>query len=168
MKSNVNFCRNGLFIDRVFLLPRNRFILSHYDRTCLEDEIKAQMKKYMESGFSLMHFDSHHFVHNNVSVISSVVKIGDELGFRSVRIMEIRKYDSVARKIYKKILNKYLSRRFRTTSQFVQSLSHIQYNKEDVEFMTHPNIINNKLVDTISWNPDVYRDFYEYKELLSQ
>lgn len=166
MKKNHHFCKNGRFIDRVFLNPKYRFVLSLKDMKCIYAEVRAQMKKYIDAGFNLKHFDSHHFVHNNLSLIFIISRVGKEFGFKSARIMEMSKYDSVFKKFYKRSLNFYLSRNFETSSQFVQSFKNYQEKKGDAEFMTHPDIVDSKLVNIVSWDPYVYSSFDIYASFL--
>ena len=166
MKANHHFCKDGRFIDRIFLKPKYRYILSPKDLRCIYIEVKAQMQKYIDAGFPLKHFDSHHFVHNNISLIFVISHIGKKLGFKSARIMEISIYDSLMKKIYKEVLNTFLSNSFETTAQFVQSFENYDENKGTAEFMTHPDIVNSKLVNIVSWNPEVYSSFDIYASFL--
>lgn len=167
MKANSHFCEDGYFRDRIFLNPKYRFYLNSYDQKCVSCEINAQMKRYLEAGFTLRHFDSHHFVHNNLSVIFLAIKNGRELGFKSARLMERTSSDSVIKSIYKRLLNNQLRRVFNTAGQFLQHLDNFDKSRGDAEFMVHPTIMNGSLMDTISWNPICYKSFDEYSHTLN-
>lgn len=166
MKSNTHFCRDGYFHDEIFKSTRNRFFLTEEDRHCLELEIEAQMRKYIDAGFKLMHIDSHRFSHNNLSVIIPLVKLAKKHGFNSMRIMEIRKNDKLLRKLYKQMIIAYVSNYFSVSGQFLQHLENYTPSRGLAEFMTHPNIVNGKLVDVVAWEPDVYINFTDYLDLL--
>ena len=168
IKANSHFCEDGYFRDRIFLNPKYRFYLNSYDQKCVSCEINAQMKRYLEAGFTLRHFDSHHFVHNNLSVLFLVCREARRMGFKSARIMEIRTHDTLIKTCYKKILNSYIRRNFITTGQFIQRLDNFDVKRGSVEFMVHPVVKDSELLNLVSWNPDRYERFDEYGEVLSR
>lgn len=168
MRNNSHFCKDGKFRDRVFLNSKYRFVLNVKDSFCVEEEITAQMTKFLEAGFPLKHFDSHHFVHNNLSIIPIACKVGRRLGFQSTRLMEIRPSDHLFKKVYKIVLNNYLKTRFNTSGQFLQSIDSFNIKKGSVEFMVHPNMINSELANIVSWCPERYESFDQYDEFVSR
>ena len=165
MKNNATFCKDGHFKDYVFHGIKNRLFLNDIDRKALYNEISAQFAKYLNVGFPLKHFDSHHFVHNNLSVLSLAVKVAKDYNFISVRKMEVNRKDSLPKAAYKKLVNSYLSSHFHTTDFFVQKYENLIDTDKIVEFMVHPDFRNENLVDIISWAPEETRDLYEYKKL---
>ena len=167
MRKNNCFCNNGKYRERVFMNPKYRYLLNRSDKNCLKKEIEAQMNKYLNVGFPLRHFDSHHFVHNNLSVISIVCGIGYRLGFKSARVMEIRKDEGFLRIGYKKLLNAYIRRFFKTSGQFLQNLNNFNNQLGSVEFMVHPTLSDNNLLNIVSWNPDAYDKFDKYAANIS-
>lgn len=168
MRNNTHFCEDGHYKDRIFLNSKYRYFLSRNDRHCVKREIEAQMTKYLEAGFTLRHFDSHHFVHNNLSIIFIVSKIGKRLGFQSTRLMEIKPSESMPKRLYKSILNSYLKRRFNTSGQFLQKIDSFNIVKGSVEFMVHPKMVESELLNVVSWNPDRYENFEDYAEFISR
>ena len=114
MKNNPHFCKSGFFQNNCFMNLKSKFYLSSFDRQCVEDEIQAQMQRYISSGFTLMHLDSHHHIHINFSVIRIIKCLGTKYGFKSIRIAIESETDSFPKKIYKIIMNKYLSKSFST------------------------------------------------------
>jgi len=168
MRKNPHFCIDGNYRERVFLAPKYRYVLNKHDKLSVKQEIVAQMTKYLEAGFTLKHFDSHHFVHNNLSIIFIACRAGKDLGFVSTRLMEIRSSDFFFRTLYKKSINRYLKSVFTTSGQFLQQLNAFEEKRGNVEFMVHPTLMGEKLVNMVSWNPDRYERFEEYAEFISR
>ena len=135
---------------------------------CIKQEINAQMNRYLLAGFPLMHFDSHHFVHNNISVFRIAKQLGLKMGFKSARITEISAADSTLKHLYKVLFNKYVSLYFQTTGQFLQSLNNYRAQKGDCEFMTHPSILDGNLVDVLSNNPLKVKSYEEHYRTIQQ
>lgn len=166
MKENQNFCTNGIYHGHFFQVLKNRFVLNKRDKESIECELIAQMNKYINAGFTLMHYDSHHFVHNNISVYRVVKKLGLEREFRSARITEYNPSDSFFKHLYKVFFNKLVSRDFQTTRQFIQNLSNYEENRGSCELMTHPFFIEGNLVDVLSWEPLITKSFEEHYSII--
>lgn len=156
MKLNKHLCKEGMFIEGILTHSINKLWLDKADAYCVNLEIEAQMKRYLASGFSLLHIDSHRFVHNNISVLKLLTKLCKEYGFKSMRIMEMNSNDGLLKHIYKILINNYISRNFNTTSQFIQNINNFDPKKGDAEYMAHPDFVDGKLVDIICWNPVKY------------
>lgn len=83
--SKSKFCVNGKF-DGLKQIGYRFFI--NYDRestAALAEEARAQVKKYVEYGLSLMHCDSHCHMHTRLPIARVLFQILKEYGFKSVR-----------------------------------------------------------------------------------
>lgn len=152
IKNNPHFCKDGFFIKNC-IHGIMKIHINKYDRECIEEEVEAQMKKYVDSGFPLMHIDSHHHIHINISVMRVVKRVAKKYGFRSVRISPLRPSDSFLKRLYKLALNKYIQSSFITTKKFEVSRDTTFSKSDSVEIMTHPDIINGNLVEVIKREP---------------
>lgn len=66
---------------------RNRiFIPDRGLRNAIKAEIEAQMQSYVELGCTLMHIDSHHHRHLDLSILMLVIPLAKKYGFKSMRI----------------------------------------------------------------------------------
>lgn len=133
-----------------------RFLLSKKDRSDIREEIDAQMKMYVSSGFTLMHLDSHHHIHNNFSLIFIIKKLALRYGFKSVRICRnmMSKKEFSLKRYYKIMLNFIIKNSFETVKYFGEYCS---YEKNypgngNVEVMVHPDLINGEVVDVLERN----------------
>src|SRR5574344_1511671 len=84
----VKYAKENNLMDKIGLhiSKLNTFCLAKHDKQCLKIEIEAQMQKYIESGFSLMHIDSHHHVHTNYSILKVIILLAKHYGFNSMRL----------------------------------------------------------------------------------
>ena len=152
---------NGTF-HRSF---KNRIYLDKKTREAIYKETEAQIRKYIEMGFTLFHADSHNYTHSYLSVYIPVRKLLKKYGFKSVRISRnIPKGSfSLFFLIYKGIFNILIKnlrvngKKIKTTKYFgsVQDYEASENKKElnkSIEFMTHPlysdgGVIDNTLPD---------------------
>ena len=149
IRNNCHFCKDNHFVKGCMFKPQWLFYMSKYDRTCLEREIEAQMQTYVDAGFTLMHLDSHHFVHTSSPLILNIViKKALKFGFKSMRNIAIYPEDMLVKRILKKYVKYKIEKRFITTKHFAQ---YRYYSKgdNDIEYMSHPDIIQNELVDVL-------------------
>lgn len=137
-----------------------RLYLSKDIRHAIYCETKAQMEKYTELGFTLMHADSHNYTHSYFSVYTQVQKLFKEYGFKSTRISRnvAEEKFSLPFKIYKNLFNaiiknlKINGKKIRTTKYFCSVQDFVASPdkdkiKNDIEFMTHPDYIDDILMD---------------------
>lgn len=167
MSGNKHFCRDGILIDGIFNNSSKKIWLGGDDLFCVKSEIEAQMRKYVDAGFTLFHIDSHRFVHNNISVLMPTINLAKKNGFVSMRIMELNLNDGMIKRMYKVLLNRYIKMNFHTSDQFVQNISNFIPSKGTAEYMSHPDYINGDLVDIISWNPIRTVPFINNQRLIS-
>lgn len=82
---------------------RNRIIAKEVQSAILE-ELDAQIQKVLDSGIEISHIDSHHHVHNGISILPLVVKTAKKYHIPRIRIL--RNYvpslpDVIARKVWR-------------------------------------------------------------------
>ncbi len=153
---------NGEFIGNFHVSIRQRFFLSKEMRKAVYCEIDAQMKKYKCMGFTLMHADSHNYVHTYPSVAASYNKLLKKHGFKSVRISRnIPKGDfSLLFGVYKTLYNSFMKgfkingKRIRTNKYFGSVQDFEKWTSQgkacdfdDIEIMSHPKMKNARLFD---------------------
>lgn len=150
IKNNPHFCNNGKFLKGWAGQMKNKIYLSHYDISCIKEEIEAQMQAYCDSGFTLMHIDSHHLVHTSSPIIISIVsKLALEYGFKSMRNVAIYHNDNIVKKLAKIYVRNIVEKNFITTKFFAP---YNNYNTllKDVEYMSHPDMFNDFIVDVVN------------------
>lgn len=155
MKKNTLFCRDGFLTSDIFLHKSNKFkmfFLNRDTRKCIAKECEAQVQKFLSFGFTERHFDSHGHIHTIPSVWRIVKKVMRKYGFESTRISEnVNKNTSFFKKIYKKILNKFVIRGFSKIDFFTSAdnvYNGFSINKDGfLEIMVHPDYEKDKLVN---------------------
>lgn len=124
-------------------------------RKACEEEIAAQLSRFCEMGGELKHVDSHHYIHNKLSILSLLIPLARDYSFTSMRIACFYEADNAIKKIYKKYINRLISKHFDTSSLFAgniqnfRNLSFVPGFKGVVEVMVHPDIVNGEYVDVL-------------------
>ena len=159
---NTFFCKQGKFDSSVFRKQKNRFFLNRYVSNAVKKEIEAQIIKYISSGFTLMHIDSHQHSHTNPSIYKILKPLMLQYGFNSIRLSKniYSKKTNILFKIYKNYFNlnclHYMKlQKNENIIPFFASQSDIQYIIEDdecysnirAEMMVHPIMKNNVYFD---------------------
>lgn len=169
IKSNRNLCdADGKFNGKLMQRLVNAFYMTKDDKLCLAEEIDAQFSKYVNSGFTLMHIDSHHHNHVRYNVLKLMIPIAKKHGFKSCRLSR-NIYTNSSKPggellIYKHIINKIIRKHFHTTN-FFGSYSEYNVNREKaktstIELMVHPTYHKDKLVDCVGGG--IYKNITEY------
>ncbi len=151
---------NGEFLGTFHIPIKSRLYLNKKIRYAIRKEAEAQVKKFLEMGFTLLHADSHNYCHSYISVWNEVKKVLKDYGFESVRISRnIPKGSfSLGFGVYKNFINCRLKHfktkhgRIKTTKYFgsVQDYNATKNKSEisdSLELMTHPDMIDGKLID---------------------
>lgn len=143
-----NFCGSDGCFNKVFHNSKwKRLHLTSTEKRAVGMEAEAQMKRYVDRGFPLMHFDSHHHSHTDLSLAAIILPIARRLGFRTVRLSRNlpRPGYGFVKKLYKGLFNRQVrNSRFVATTYF-GSVSDfdgtVQRLPSDctVELMVHPS-----------------------------
>ena len=158
---------NGYFKGTFHIPFKSRLYLPKAVRRAIFAEVEAQINKYIEMGFTLMHADSHNYTHSYLSVYSEVGKLLKKYNFKSTRISRnVSPEDfSFLFKLYKDIFNR-LIRNLKTgdghiirTEKYFGSVQDFNGCKDkstvknSLELMTHPDYIDGVLTDNTLPNP---------------
>lgn len=132
---------------------KTRFFLPKSTTVNVENELKAQLKRYEELGGVLWHLDSHHHVHTNPSVWRPLRKAMKACPVRSIRLgRNMYKGGNPLMHLYKSILNASIKNHCKIKEDYFGSyddyenwtkeLSAAQKNdftqNYEVEIMVHP------------------------------
>ncbi len=158
---------NGYFKGTFHVPFKSRLHLPKNIRRAIYSEVEAQIKKYLEMGFTLMHADSHNYTHSYFSVYSEVKGLFKKYNFKSTRISRNVSPEefSLPFKIYKSVFNR-LIRNLKTNGgnkintdkyfgsvQDFNACSNKDEIKQSLELMTHPDYIDGVLTDNTLPSP---------------
>ena len=153
------FCNPDGTFNRRF--RRARLKNYWFDKTIsqfCQEEMLAQMEKYKSIGSSLMHIDSHHHVHFKYSILTLLIPLAKEMGFRTMRILPLYEKDSLLKRLYKKYANGMIKKSFETVDAFVgtsKDYEKLSCNEQcSFEVMLHPDIVNDEPVDVLKRGKD--------------
>lgn len=159
---NTFFCDGDGFFNRSIMTGLNRVWINNYTKACIEEEIEAQMHRYINYGFDLMHMDSHMHAHVNLSILEIVLNLAQKYEFNSIRLARNIPDGQIGffkrgykRYINSKIINfnKNERRIFRHFGSIedVEKQSQIKgLTKYDVEIMVHPVLVDDCICDAIN------------------
>lgn len=161
-----NLCLpDGTFNGAYFKSIIHKFVLSTTIRKAVESECAAQMKKYIEYGFPLMHLDSHQHIHTNISVLPIVLRAAKQYGFRTIRLARNipRRNQKGIKGIYKKVINHFIikynilhsdekTRYFGSYNDYdsINSEDFIRQSESATELMCHPYMVDNHIEEHYS------------------
>ena len=149
------FCEDGRFKGNIRSIVRTK--IPKAALSLLREEIRAQIKLYLEYGLTLRHIDSHHHVHTEFAIfrlIESVFSM-EKTDFNSMRIARNlcpHTLKDFHKRIYKTILNKAIRNRHTTSDLFGSYNDFVKFrtnisNSRTCEIMVHPVLDNGILVD---------------------
>ncbi len=133
MKNNSYFTQNGVMTDKnIVKSVKAKFILPKKQKLAIQMEAKKQMEKYIESGFSEMHIDSHYHCHTIFSLYRGGILVeAKQKNFRTIRLslnLTVLKKRTLI-KIYKKFFNASLRKNFKTTTYFTSAKDFVEIAK---------------------------------------
>jgi len=102
------FCDgDGNFMTAFHRTRKYRLFLPRKVKAIVQEEARAQMRRFRECGGVSNHLDSHHHVHTDVSVARIILPIAAEYGFTSFRLSRnLGSNLSLVKKFYKFWFNK--------------------------------------------------------------
>ncbi|MDO4189191.1 MAG: ChbG/HpnK family deacetylase [Lachnospiraceae bacterium] len=172
IKQNRDFCdENGKFNATFYRSTKKRLYMDGQSVEDITEELKEQLDKYAELGFSLNHIDSHHHVHTNYPVFKALKRLSKGYHFSSIRLSRnLYKGGSKLNRLYKYFFNKSIKKICDSTTDYFGSFKDAvdffatEYNEEstsnasekcanfytenDLEIMVHPMYKDGILVDT--------------------
>lgn len=134
---------------------RFKFFLPKNTKEFLKKECEVQIKKFLSSGFTQMHFDSHGHSHTILSIFKCIFPIFKKYGFTSSRkslnyYPKGGKNPSIIKKIYKSYYNDRKISYFKNCNYFLSS-NPMLFNEisddKSYEIMVHPKYENNVVTD---------------------
>lgn len=140
------FCReDGSFHGRFHVSRLRRMILPSFECRAVAEEVEAQMKRYMDAGLPLMHLDSHHHSHTDLSIARIVLPIARRFGFRSIRLSRnLGSGMTFVKRLYKWHVNHFMGKMvpfnvdyFGAFGDLVSSRGSLPDGSK-IEIMTHP------------------------------
>lgn len=137
-----------------------KMYLSSSFKKSVEEEVSAQIARYLSLGCTLKHLDSHHHIHTKPFLLRIICPIANSYGILSMRIARNIGNLSLGKSIYKGFINKQIKRYFETTDYFgpFDDYKKIVNKKCSIELMIHPDFICNNYVDVISYKNSNYRN----------
>lgn len=139
IKKYSDFCDSEGNFNSKFMKRKFTFFVSRKKKKAISLECEAQVKKYLDAGFTLMHFDSHGHAHTRLFIWNSIKKVMKNYNFISCRTSVYNPHSSFLIKMYKRMLNKKISKSFKTVPWTVFTELH-QYPlfNDLTEIMVHP------------------------------
>jgi len=163
IKKQSLFCDSEGKFNGAFRRSKRCYLwLKPSERRAISLEIEAQMHRYIDAGFTMMHIDSHHHVHTIPALQMLVIRLAKEHNFKSMRISR-NVYTGKGR--YKLLLKFYENRRilkyFDTTRKFVSAsiFERLSIEENSIELMVHPDYIEDRLVDILNRRILSFREF---------
>lgn len=163
MSESLVFCdESGTFHAQFHRNLKQRLYMSSKEVLLIQNELEAQIKKYLDYGFTCSHLDSHHHVHTNLPVLKALIPLILRYDIKTVRIgRNLFHKESAFNVCYKRIYNKKLNRMKVSASQYFGSYDdYVKYftapktdkiefeKKNRTEIMVHPMYNENQtLVD---------------------
>lgn len=171
------YCHNGEFLTNGYNKYR-RLLLPAYIGA-IREELEAQIKRFINYGFTLMHVDSHNWVHLSFPVWIALKPLLHRYGFRSVRGIRpgLLSEGSVFRNTYYSLFktqlmrNKdvYVSPYASNIEQFAEMEREILSKQLPfVEVFTHPELIDGIVMDnSYSYKGNATKSLEENTMLIS-
>ena len=97
------FCdKSGCFTGAFHRIVRYRFKLPDGLQSVVREEIESQVGRFLSTGSTFLHLDSHHHVHTDYSIARILLPIVRKNGFSSIRLSRNWGDDiSLSKRIYK-------------------------------------------------------------------
>lgn len=154
MKGDKILCKNGVMTSENYfhkLGTIKRIFLNKQTKRNIRIECEAQVKKFIEAGFTLRHFDSHGHSHTLISFWRIIKRVLKKYGFETTRISEnVSKKKRLISRCYKFIFNTFKTKSFRRPDYLCsyKDIDKSLFSKNRIlEIMVHPDYENGVLVN---------------------
>lgn len=100
-------------------------------RKQLEAEIRAQFKRFHDTGLSLDHVNAHNHLHLHPTILRLIVKVGKEFGLKAVRLPNeppIRSYKASGKGLVSRIASRIFLYPWLAVMKRILRRAHIRYN----------------------------------------
>ncbi len=150
---------DGMFNRKVLTVQKRRFYFNTEIKVAVNEEIEAQIKRFLEYDLPLRHIDSHEHIHNSISVLNILLPLANQYGFQSVRLARNIPVDeiNISKKIYKTLINRRIYNfnvqngkctLIRKFGSLIDVEKECNRNEHDgIEMMVHPDMIDSKVGD---------------------
>lgn len=175
IRSMRSFCDGrGQFHAGFHLSTKSRLILNRKESIVLQEEIEAQIRRYLALGLPLKHIDSHHHVHTDLSVWKVAEPLLRKYGFRTARISRNLFREgkcSKVNEIYKKYFNRRIRKAGFATTDYFGSFDDFKYEYKGlrdgalVEIMLHPMFSEDGTHMDTHTPMDVIKQFIEKRDI---
>lgn len=178
IRSLGRFCDGrGVFHAGFHLSTKTRLFLSKKESMALEEEIEAQIKRYLTFGLSLKHLDSHHHVHTDLSVWKEAEPLLQKYGFRTARISRNMFSEGKCSRlngIYKNYFNKRVKKAGLVTTDYFGSFDDFKAEFDSLkdgavaEIMLHPMFSEDGNHMDTNTPMDSIRQYIDKRDILIQ
>ena len=172
---------DGFFKGEFYKGLKGRFFLDRKTQLAIKKECEAQVKKYIDMGFTLMHADSHNYTHTYWSVAKNVRGILKKYKFTSVRISHNIPPENISFpfKIYKYLINNFVfnwrvdGKEVYKTKYFGSLEDYLQFSEKRklkgyLEIMVHTRMNENGIIDDVEiegTKPMPRKEWFEEKRI---
>ena len=140
---------DGSFNQAFYHNTKYRLYMDRQSIDQIRDEFDAQIRRFLNLGFTVMHVDSHHHVHTNYPVFTALKELSAKYDFDYIRLSRnLYKGGSLPNRIYKHFFNGSVRKLAHTSSDLFGSYKDfISYPREElkslvksrtIEIMIHP------------------------------
>lgn len=140
---------DGSFNQAFYHSTKYRLYMDRQFIDQIKDEFDAQIRRFLNLGFTVMHVDSHHHVHTNYPVFTALKELSAKYDFDYIRLSRnLYKGGSLPNRIYKHFFNGSVRKLAHTSSDLFGSYKDfISYPREElkslvksrtIEIMIHP------------------------------
>lgn len=150
-------------------------------KVAIYEELDAQIQKVLDSGIAISHIDSHHHIHNGISILPIVVKVAKKYNINKIRILRNYlpfSYSLWARKAWRVYLDCLYygvktTKWFSSPNEFYRLTKSMQVIKKNttIELMCHPGGNSDSerkeidLLKSIDFNKDFGDILINYNQL---
>lgn len=158
-----DLCDKDGFFNGSLMCGSNRFCVNKYTKKAIEEEIEAQIKKYLAYGFTLKNVDSHMHSHTNFSILKIVIALMEKYGLVNLRLSRNIPTNSIngIKFFYKDYVNrKIINFNYAYSKKIVNYFGSMQdFDNETIDFkksnciveiMVHPVMIDGQIADAVS------------------
>ncbi len=138
---------------------RKLFFLGRKERSIIYQELAAQIEKVKKEGIRISHIDTHHQLHDSLSLLKIIIDLLKTYKISSVRILNNLERKNMIKNTYRDTINRYLKYRKLNYSDFLGDQidfmsmfkkNPLLFNKRKVEIMVHPDFdVNGDVVDKV-------------------